>query len=317
MVCVFRKGFLVGCMAMAGLHAGWAYAQTHESKLYGKLNLSLERQSVGSEDSWVLNSNASRLGIKGKISGDDTSIDLIYQLEYQVYPDDGKAGSGDATTKQRNSYAGIAGSFGKVIAGYHDTPVKKAQLKVDVFNDSSFDIKYFLEGENRVGEFIQYESPVLSGVKFKVAAIVDPDPQADLLDSSSVSVEYNTNGLSLAFAVDDNVDSFDNVRASIQWKTASGLQLGALINDSSAVPADSTDTDTDTDMDPVVVLSAKYRGVYGQYVSYANGDANFWGFGYALRFHKNAKVYFWYGDVDATAADADESALATGIDIQF
>jgi hypothetical protein len=44
---------------------GFASVPT-DAKIYGKANLSVVNQDYGVYDEWVLNSNASRLGIKGK-----------------------------------------------------------------------------------------------------------------------------------------------------------------------------------------------------------------------------------------------------------
>ncbi|GIS06126.1 MAG: hypothetical protein CM15mP109_08820 [Candidatus Dadabacteria bacterium] len=75
------------------------------------------------------------MGIKGSQTFDN-GLAAIYKYEYQTDPIDG-----DPTFKQRNSYVGLKGAFGKVFMGMHDTPTKKAQGKVDLFNDTAGDIK--------------------------------------------------------------------------------------------------------------------------------------------------------------------------------
>ena len=47
-----------------------------------------------------------------------------------------------------------AKSRGTIFAGTHDSALKKSQLKVDLFNDLSPDIKNILHGGNRLDEFV-------------------------------------------------------------------------------------------------------------------------------------------------------------------
>ena len=50
--------------------------------------------------------------------------------------------------------------------GTYDSALKLGQLKVDLFNDTRADIKYILQGENRMNSFVGYESPeLIEGMK--------------------------------------------------------------------------------------------------------------------------------------------------------
>src|SRR5690606_10717469 len=67
--------------------------------LYGKANISLNKHDAEdttgtTEDNWQLNSNASRLGVKGDVELED-GLKAIYQLEYEIAVDDGSAQSKD------------------------------------------------------------------------------------------------------------------------------------------------------------------------------------------------------------------------------
>ncbi|HSX84988.1 MAG TPA: porin [Cellvibrio sp.] len=105
--------------------------------VYGKLNITLDQfdhegaarvtsgQAPAVVDQWELNSNASRLGVKGELVLDNTGLTVVYLAEYETDADDG----GSSPFVQRNIYAGLQGSFGRVIGGKFDTPLKVIEGK--------------------------------------------------------------------------------------------------------------------------------------------------------------------------------------------
>ena len=127
-------------------------------KIYGKLNLSIDYDGGnGASTNSELISNASRVGMKGDFEIND-KLTGIYQLEYQV----DVANNSSSTFKTRNSFLGITGNFGTIRVGTYDTPLKRAGLKADLFNDLRGDIKNITAGENRNSSFLGYESPELT-----------------------------------------------------------------------------------------------------------------------------------------------------------
>ena len=110
-------------------------------KVYGKLNIAVNNDGSDgvNEQEIDLVSNASRLGFKGKVDMKN-GLTGIYQIEYQVdITNDNTKGK---TFDQRNSFVGLKGNFGTLKLGTHDTPLKLAQLKADLFNDLKGDIKF-------------------------------------------------------------------------------------------------------------------------------------------------------------------------------
>ena len=57
----------------------------------------------------------------------------------------------------------------------HDTPVKIAQGKIDLFNDTAGDIKNILWGENRSRKIVQWSSPSLRGFQVNLMAIMEDE----------------------------------------------------------------------------------------------------------------------------------------------
>ena len=59
--------------------------------LYGKANVSYENQDDGNSDTWKLQSNASRLGVKGALNTDLEGLEAIYKAEFEISIDDGRS----------------------------------------------------------------------------------------------------------------------------------------------------------------------------------------------------------------------------------
>ena len=203
-----------------------------DGTIYGKINVSVVNSDDGASDEWNLNSNASRLGVKGKTEIAD-GLYAVYKAEFEMCVDDGDCKG--QTFTQRNIMGGVRGSFGTVWAGKHDSPTKLAQNKIDLFNDLEGDIKNTFEGENRVSNIVAYTSPTINGFSSTVAmmpgegADVDGDGQDDtgLTDGISYSVSYSMDNLYIAVAGDQDVDSQDLMRIVAQYKM-DALKLGVM-----------------------------------------------------------------------------------------
>ncbi|MBA6244358.1 MULTISPECIES: porin [unclassified Psychrobacter] len=238
--------------AVAALSVSAAHAAP---TVYGKAFLTLDYVSTDydaanktDEDTFKLNSNASRIGFKGDDDLTDTTK-LIYQLEYQINPDDDSQ-----QFKSRNTYVGLAhNTLGTVLAGRHDTPLKLAQNKVDVFNDTLFDIKNAgVSGENRANNTLAYQSPVIVGmpVSFMAAtALSETDADGNILVSAasgtkpavyrdrkvkdngySALLAYDKNGVYLAGAYDKDMGA-NNVNTGVidnTWRLVAGLDMGKM-----------------------------------------------------------------------------------------
>jgi len=211
--------------------------------VYGKLNLNIN--ATEGKDASV-NSTASRLGIKG--SEDlGNGLKAVYKVEFGVnvadqdYTTKTKA-SQDITTQRtlsnRNSYLGLAGGFGTVLMGRHDTPLKMSQPS-DLFNDGAADLSKLTNGvtsgEDRKTDVLAYVSPTFSGVKLIAATVMDAKKGSS--DAASVALTYGSTkkGLYLAAANTSNTD-YSVTRLSAQYKTG-GLIVNAMNN-----TADGSDT---------------------------------------------------------------------------
>ena len=291
-------------------------------KVYGKANLSLVDQDSGDTSGWNLNSNASRLGIKGE-SKISEELAVVYQVEYEVCIDSGDCKG--RTFKQRNTFLGLKGNFGMVWAGKHDTPTKLAAKKVDLFNDLEGDIKNAFEGENRVSNVVAYTSPKMNGFSATLAMIpaegedVDQDGQDDtgLKDGLSYSINYTKDNLYLAIAGDQDIDEQDLVRMIAQYQI-DALTLGFLYqqNQDNLGAKDESGYffSAAYSLNPDITLKAQY----GEIEDDIDGDKEqTLSLGADYKLSKNTKTFIFYTDnTDSEVGLSEDAFTAFGIGME-
>lgn len=188
--------------------------------VYGRLNLSLDATtstnntvtpSVKSSN-WEVNSNASRVGIKGNERLTD-EYTAVYKAEWEVAGD--TQGAADLTGRER--YIGLKNSnYGTVRLGAMDSPLKTSEDDVDVFNDLvHLDMKSILSGQDRLNNSINYVSPKIldvfganvtfqPGESGKIAA---GNSKNHLADAYSAAFSYEDDSLYLSVAFNKKVMS--------------------------------------------------------------------------------------------------------------
>jgi predicted porin len=291
-----------------------------DGKVYGKINAAiLSTDNKGISDTY-LESHASRLGFKGKTAVDH-GMSVIYKLEYEVNPTEknaSKAGATDTTIfKQRNAIVGLQTAAGTIMMGTHDTPMKLAQGKIDLFNDLTYgDIKNVLEGEVRANDIVMYTSPTFKGLALNAAVTQDEDATTKD-DGSSVSVTYKgIKNLYLAAAVDSEVSKTDATRLVAQYKF-NDLTIGALLNSSETANTPGSKDESTT------VVSAAYKvNNWKVKAQFASGDEKSKGleqvaFGVDYKLGKKSKVYFYSASLKNDDNSTDKSANGLGIEHKF
>lgn len=241
-------------LAIAAAIAAPGVALADGPTVYGKLNVSYEMVDIdygyddidpNSTDNWQLISNSSRLGVKGDAAIND-ALKAIYQIEF------GLSADGDGSTwSNRDRFVGLTGNWGTFQVGNFDSPLKKAQGKIDQFNDLSGDLQYVFLGENRVTDVLQYSSPVMSGLQVNFAfmpgeqqddGVEEPidtngDEKDGPADAFSTSVTFTQDNIYAALAYDSEVAS--NVYYGIDDLAAvSGYDLSLDTYYAAAVPFD-------------------------------------------------------------------------------
>ncbi|RMH46774.1 MAG: porin [Gammaproteobacteria bacterium] len=304
--------------------AGAAFADDALT-VYGKINVSVQAVDEANGDNFSeIKSNASRFGIKGKAKLND-GLEAFYKLEWEVDVTD-KSKSSQDHLKSRNQVVGLKGGFGTVFVGRHDTPMKKAQKKIDLFNDYEGDIKHVINGENRESNILQYSTPKIGGaLQFNIAMIPGEDPangQDSLTDATSFSVTYNKNDLYLALAQDTDVDGegVDTTRIVGQYNMDK-FQFGLLW--------ETTDNGT-TDADGFV-LSGAMKMSGGNTLKLQYADSDIWQLGVSAKtkystmtslgldhkLSKKTKVFVWYTDGELGATGDNDTFFAVGVEHKF
>lgn len=205
-------------------------------EVYGKLHLSVD--SVDADNSvsnTSLSSNSSRLGFKGE--GDlKEGLQGFYQIESSIKTDE-SAGTLDG----RNTYVGLKGGFGSLLAGYRDTPFKDLRGDFDVFGDTAGDARSIMGSANGTDTFnvraqnaLMYTTPGTGGLKFNLmystaeGASVQQGQDNNSTALTSASLYYNMGALKLGVAYEKQKDDdAKGTRAMVKY-TMGAAQLGAM-----------------------------------------------------------------------------------------
>ncbi|MFK8933907.1 hypothetical protein ABCA12_1571 [Acinetobacter junii] len=160
-----KKLLLAATVATLAMNAAQA-----SPTLYGKLNVTLDNiDNNGFKDESVIkvNSNASRIGVKGEEKLTD-NLSAVYLAEWEISAD----GDGDVF-KNRNRFVGIkSNGVATLKVGQHDSYFKTAAgNNQDIFNDhNELDMTAVLAGEDRPKNIIGFETDkkLLGGLAFNI-----------------------------------------------------------------------------------------------------------------------------------------------------
>ncbi len=321
--------------------------------IYGDVNMAVEQYSdkgydgktIDSTSGTQVNSRASKLGIKG--SEDlGNGLTAVYKFEFEVNLD----GDSAAAFSSRNQYVGLAGGFGTVLLGRHDTPFKMAQ-GTDLFNYAPLaDISKQAGGlgvtenggEVRSPNVLAYVSPSFGGVTI-VGAFVpketggDPTEESSLGDAVSLAVMYGSKkeGLYLSGAVNSFSENFlggnddgTEVRLVAQYAVG-GLIANAMYQDFGGDAIEDTLQEGSTFGGGVAYKVGKFTPrLQIMQVDRKNSAANTKAedsFNYALGLDyslgKKTRVYAEYAMLDNTdgikKTKAETSAFSVGLNHKF
>jgi len=286
--------------------------------VYGKLWISVESQKSLSGNELDMESNASRVGIKGSL-GFMEGLEAIYQVEYEVDLVDGKADELKGSTfKRRNSFIGVKGFYGTIFLGTHDTSLKDSQKKIDLFNDLAADIKTILRGENRMNNLIGFITPTSKkgiSVTFNTIKGSTESVNNSARDSTSVSLNYKTKSLYASISIDSKVKGYDNTRLSLQVPF-NRTQLGIIYQDTKKLS-------TGIKEDGYVISMSRKVGDKGTFkVQLAESAMKLdsgkqTSFGYDYQLSKKAKAFFFFTDLSGNKKLKEKDITAVGFEYKF
>ncbi|MCP4126751.1 MAG: porin [Gammaproteobacteria bacterium] len=283
---------------------------------------------------WLaVNSNNSILGVKGT-EDLGNGLSALFQMEFWMDADD--RGSSNALTNNRNTFVGLAGSWGVVGIGGVDTPYKSSTGSLELFSVTPGDYNGLYFDDIRASDAVFYMSPNWNGFSFQAAVVMPSlDSDADGIEATSLAAKYSNGPFFAAFAYEaltgeyvdalyglgDDAD-YDKWRIGLGY-TANGFHAGFVYED--------RDVDHYTDGDSWQisgsytfgnnVLKAAFGEADGIINNSAMGfyvdDAEMWSVGLDHKLSKRTKVYAQYADYDTDTDDTDMDAFSVGIVHKF
>ncbi len=263
------------------------------TKLYGELHTSYDEFDVdggntNSKDGFALNSTV--IGVKGS-SELNSDYSAIYKMEWGVDTSINSVapiGSKKSAISNRNQVIGFAGSFGAIIIGRYDTPLKTVGRKADLFWHSQLGQNRNMTNpaawDLRADKIIAYQTPKINGFQGLVSYATDI---AGSSDNSAISLNgfYKFGPIQLGAAYEQqDLGDLNTKRDAIRLMSAykeGPLKLVAFFqNEDNAFTATG---------DPDAT-------VYGIGASYKKGAGTF-------------KGQYYSRDIDATSDDPDLIAL--------
>jgi len=366
------KKHIIAVAVAAAFAAPVAMADT---TLYGLANMSLDYIDVGDGQSYKYNSvtntftndkavagssnvnvqsGSSRIGVKGseKISKD---LSAVYQAEFAVNMSDGDKAN---PLESRNQYVGLSStSFGTFIAGRHDTPMKLAVAKYDLFGDQIGDngnIAGAVVGKSagynlRTPNTVAYLTPNLAGFSAVLAYVADHDVVNQNYNNDvngnqafSASVGYAFKKLFSITAAYENHQQkeplYGKDTSEDAWMIGGGLTMaGFTANALYQAMSNFDGLDTDVYGLGLAYAFGKKHTIKGQYYNAENDSypdsRNMFAMGYDFAMSKQTTLFaaYAYGDngqsvwgdghggktTIAGASDQNSNAFSVGMKYKF
>ncbi len=197
--------------AMAALASAVSLAmpvQALELNVYGVGHLSADNVNDGADSAIHVTSNSSRLGFRGNQDIGD-GMKVLFQLESgaDLSGQGSNDGNGGGTTSgvftdARDSYVGLGGGFGTVLAGKLGG-LNQWLYDYNLFGDQVGDLGNIWGGSGlpgRVNNALHYRTPDFNGISVGLSYVPDEDPAVST-DSTIAKVDYADGALKVGGAV--------------------------------------------------------------------------------------------------------------------
>lgn len=333
-----------------------------DATIYGKLHMSLDYVDVDDNANWVpgkvpaanqgrkvgdsykgwgLNTTprSNRVGLKG--SEDlGNGLKAIYQVEFGVglSNEDSSIANGDnGSIKMRNSFIGLAGNWGTIVMGRHDTPLKMATGNLDLFSDTLADYNYTVGFQDlRVDSTVAYISPSFSGLTFAGAVVPSAGSTAtgawntdadSLAEAWSVALMYKNGPFFASAAYEQlqeeiipvsgpNADDQNTYKFGLGLMNYSGFTVTGIYEHTDGISG------LDDNERDLWQLQAQYafgnnaiKGMYGQADLDCTlcKDKDTWAIGFDHNFSKRTTAYLLYTSLNDDVDDADWSGFSLGM----
>ena len=311
-----------GVAAGLALTGGVAAAQS-SATVYGRLNVTIENQKIGSDEAkWVEQNNSSRIGFKGSedLGG---GLKAGFQIEHGFSPDTGVAAG---TFWGRQSEVNLSSSFGTVRLGNFTSEAYYATADyVSMHNHDtgrSSDALYAYLGRN--GNKVAYRLPGFVKDLSVEASVSLSEGAANQEKNYDVAVNYAIGGLQLGLGyekADTTTTTKDQVAVRAAY-TAGPVTVGGYVQrDKNAFGAGNR---TNVRLAGMYALgSSEFHlnvGSAGDTGSVADSSAKQFTLGYNYNLSKRTKVYGFYTKLDDSTAGlygGDFKSFALGLRHNF
>jgi len=281
---------LLALAIAAALVPAAAMADSGNVKISGVMHVSVDSLDNGTDRNTNISSNSSKI-VFGGDEALGNGLKAVWEVTSYVRLDNSSSTLGNG-----NTYAGLAGGFGTAIMGKHDTPMKLAGRKVDLFGDQIGDSRNMIAdggiGDLRPQNVIAYISPTFSGFHAAIAHVTNVSDTAATDASTkawSMLGVYESGPLMAGLAYEKHNVAGTNADPK-QWRAVAGYSFGDVKLVGSYQKAD--------DLGAV-----------------DNNDRKVWGLGAAYKMGATTLKgqYYKAGDLNG-AASTDASMFALGAD---
>jgi predicted porin len=314
-----KKTLLVA--AIATLAAGTAAAQSNVT-IYGRVNLTAERQDRDGDKTSVLQNNASRIGFRGTedLGG---GLKAGFVLEHGFNADTGTQTQGAFWARQ--SELNLGGTWGLLRLGnftseaYYATADYISMHNHDTGTSSDALYAYLGRNVNKIG----YRLPeLMKGLQAEVGYQIKETAASNIID---LAVNYDAGPLHLGFGYEkDGRGSAPNAN---QWAVRGLYELGAITvgayyqRDKNGYAAGNRNNFRLSGM--YTMGASEFHANIGRANSYSDVDdssATQWTLGYNYNLSKRTKVYGFYTKLNDGAAGVyggDFNSFAVGMRHNF
>jgi predicted porin len=202
----------------------------------------------------------------------------------------------------------------------HDTPLKNAQGKVDLFNDTAGDIKNILWGDNRSRKVIQWSAPKIRGFTINVMTILEESDE----EAFSTSLEWNGkiggNKAQFTLAFDSEVPQkgyfFDTIRIGTTMPLGESVSLGLIWQESEDSTGKYDDDGYVVSLKSKISKKTTFKLMYGKSDMVKHGGELI-GIGFDYKLAKPLKLYLNYVDKSYTDTSKESEHIMFGIQYKF
>ena len=303
------KHSLIIAAALASFGAS-AFAQSNVT-IYGRLNVSIERQDAGGTKDTVMQNNSSRWGIKGSedIGG---GLKAGFVLESGFNPANGQAAS---NFWGRQSEVNLGGNWGTVRLGNFTSEAYYATADyVSMHNHdtgTSSDALYTYLGRDT--SKVSYRAPAFGGATFEIGSTISSPTQEDTLD---LALNYDAGPLHVGAGYQKEGDA--NQVAVRGLYEMGAITFGGYYQRSDLPVAGTRNAFRLAGMYTMgsTELHANV-GRAGDFSNVANSAATQYTLGVNQNLSKRTKIYGFYTKINSDTTGADFSSFAVGVRHNF